>query len=64
MFFKWYSGLQRKMLFRFDHLFVQTEASKKLVDAIGLADSCSVSGDTRFDRVIEIAESAAADSAY
>ncbi|MFI5128797.1 MAG: 3-deoxy-D-manno-octulosonic acid transferase [Chitinophagales bacterium] len=54
-FFKWYGGLQRKMLSRFDHLFVQNEESKKLIDEIGLAQICSVSGDTRFDRVIEIA---------
>ena len=56
VFFKWYGGLQRKMLFFFDHLFVQNEASKKLLDNISLANACSVSGDTRFDRVIEIAE--------
>lgn len=55
-FFKWYGAIQRKMLSRFDHLFVQTPASKKLVDEIGLANTCTVSGDTRFDRVIEIAE--------
>jgi 3-deoxy-D-manno-octulosonic-acid transferase len=55
-FFKWYGSLQRKMLSRFDHLFVQDEGSKKLMDEIGLADICSISGDTRFDRVIEIAE--------
>ncbi|MES1198275.1 MAG: glycosyltransferase N-terminal domain-containing protein [Chitinophagaceae bacterium] len=55
-FFKWYGGLQRKMLSRFDHLFVQNASSKKLVDKIGLADISSISGDTRFDRVIEIAE--------
>lgn len=54
-FFKWYGGLQRKMLSRFDHLFVQTKKSKELVDTIGLSDICTVSGDTRFDRVIEIA---------
>jgi 3-deoxy-D-manno-octulosonic-acid transferase len=44
------------MLSRFDHLFVQNDYSKKLLDDIGLANICSVSGDTRFDRVIEIAE--------
>ncbi|HKB43834.1 MAG TPA: glycosyltransferase N-terminal domain-containing protein, partial [Chitinophagaceae bacterium] len=55
-FFKWYGRLQRKMLSRFDHLFVQNETSKKLIDEIGLAGICSISGDTRFDRVIEIAE--------
>ncbi len=54
-FFKWYGKLQRKMLSRFDHLFVQNQASKKLLDEIGLSAICSVSGDTRFDRVIEIA---------
>jgi 3-deoxy-D-manno-octulosonic-acid transferase len=54
-FFKWYGKLQRKILSRFDHLFVQTAESKKLIDDIGLSDICSVSGDTRFDRVIEIA---------
>ncbi len=55
-FFKWYGAMQRKMLSRFDHLFVQTATSKKLIDEIGLANICTVSGDTRFDRVIEIAE--------
>lgn len=55
-FFKWYGKLQRKMLSRFDHLFVQTQESKRLVDEIGLSEICSISGDTRFDRVIEIAE--------
>ena len=57
-FFKWYGKLQRKMLSRFDHLFVQTTVSKQLIDKIGLSAICSVSGDTRFDRVIEIASSA------
>jgi 3-deoxy-D-manno-octulosonic-acid transferase len=55
-FFKWYGGLQRKILSRFDHLFVQNGSSKKLLDDIGLADITSVSGDTRFDRVSAIAE--------
>jgi 3-deoxy-D-manno-octulosonic-acid transferase len=55
-FFKWYGGMQRKMLSRFDHLFVQNPQSKKLIDEIGLSSICTVSGDTRFDRVIEIAE--------
>jgi 3-deoxy-D-manno-octulosonic-acid transferase len=55
-FFKWYGGLQRKILSRFDHLFVQNKSSKELVDSIGLSAICTVSGDTRFDRVIAIAE--------
>ena len=57
-FFKWYGKLQRKMLSRFDHLFVQNQESKKLLDEIGLSAICAVSGDTRFDRVIEIAGTA------
>ena len=55
-FFKWYGGLQRKMLSRFDRLFVQNELSRKLISKIGLSDICEVSGDTRFDRVTTIAE--------
>ncbi len=55
-FFKMHGKLHRKMLSRFDHLFVQNEASKKLLDNIGLSAFSSISGDTRFDRVIEIAE--------
>lgn len=55
-FFKWYGGVQRKILSRFDHLFVQEQRSKKLIDEIGLAFICSVSGDTRFDRVKKIAQ--------
>jgi 3-deoxy-D-manno-octulosonic-acid transferase len=54
-FFKWYGGIQRKILSRFDHLFVQNESSRQLVENIGLGDICSVSGDTRFDRVSMIA---------
>lgn len=57
IFFKWYGGLQRKMLSFFDHLFVQNETSKSLLHNIGFTDKSSVCGDTRFDRVIEIAES-------
>ncbi len=54
-FFKWYGALQRKILSRFDHLFVQNNLSKQLLDEIGLGTITSVSGDTRFDRVVEIA---------
>lgn len=54
-FFRWYGGLQRKMLARFDHLFVQNENSARLISRIGLGTICSVSGDTRFDRVQAIA---------
>lgn len=56
-FFHWYGRLHRYMLECFTHLFVQTEASKVLLAKLRLTEQVSVSGDTRFDRVIEIAES-------
>lgn len=56
VFFKWYGRLQRKMLSFFDHLFVQDKTSKTLLKNIGFAVNSSTAGDTRFDRVIEIAE--------
>jgi 3-deoxy-D-manno-octulosonic-acid transferase len=54
-FFRWYAGWLRKMLHRFDHLFVQNTKSKELLNKIGLHDKITASGDTRFDRVVEIA---------
>ena len=58
-FFKWYGRLHRYMLECMTHLFVQTEASRVLLEGRGLAGQVSVSGDTRFDRVIEIAREGA-----
>jgi 3-deoxy-D-manno-octulosonic-acid transferase len=55
-FFKWHGKLHRQMLPFFSHLFVQNEASKALAEKIIPAEKISVSGDTRFDRVISIAE--------
>jgi 3-deoxy-D-manno-octulosonic-acid transferase len=55
-FFKWYGRLHRYMLESFSHFFVQTTDSKALLEKIGFAKNVTVSGDTRFDRVIEIAE--------
>ncbi|QGY44021.1 3-deoxy-D-manno-octulosonic acid transferase [Maribellus comscasis] len=48
---KWY----RKMLFKVEHIFVQSEASAKLLKMAGV-DNFSISGDTRFDRVASIAK--------
>lgn len=56
-FFKWWGRLHKYMLECFSHLFVQTEDSRKLLGTIGFSTNVTVSGDTRFDRVIEIAES-------
>ena len=55
-FFKWYGGIWKKALASFMHFFVQDETSKQLLTGIGIEMNVSVSGDTRFDRVIEIAE--------
>jgi 3-deoxy-D-manno-octulosonic-acid transferase len=54
-FFKWYGGIWRKMLGCFTHYFVQNETSKELLGIIGIDQRVTVTGDTRFDRVIEIA---------
>jgi 3-deoxy-D-manno-octulosonic-acid transferase len=56
-FFRWYGRLHRYMLECFSQLFVQTEDSRKLLATLGLTGNVRVSGDTRFDRVIAIAES-------
>jgi len=54
-FFKWYGGFYRKALHSFEYFFVQNEKSKKLVQQLGF-QNVSVSGDTRFDRVVSILE--------
>lgn len=54
-FFKWYGGMHRKMLSCFSWLFVQTSDSAKRLSDIGFSKNVIVSGDTRFDRVIDIA---------
>jgi 3-deoxy-D-manno-octulosonic-acid transferase len=57
IFFKPYGGLWRKMLSCFEHLFVQDDESIRLLKSIGV-DNCSKAGDTRFDRVNDIASQA------
>jgi len=54
-FFKWYGKLHRYMLDCFTQLFVQTEESKKILATLGISDNVCIVGDTRFDRVTEIA---------
>lgn len=54
-FFKWYGPLYKKMLLFLTWLFVQDSASEKRLRLLGIKN-VSVSGDTRFDRVIDIAE--------
>ncbi|GMN11601.1 glycosyltransferase N-terminal domain-containing protein [Croceitalea sp. MTPC9] len=55
VYFKWYGQFMRRSLSVFKHFFVQDENSRKLLNSIGL-NNVSVSGDTRFDRVLEILE--------
>ncbi len=55
LFFKNYGKFYRKAIFAFEHIFVQNEASKNLLNNIGYSQ-VSVAGDTRFDRVAEIAK--------
>lgn len=55
-FFKWYGRLHQYILESFLHLFVQTQESKDLISSIGFKSNVTVNGDTRFDRVVEIAD--------
>lgn len=50
IYFKPYGRLFKKALFSFEHIFVQNENSKALLESINYND-VSISGDTRFDRV-------------
>lgn len=54
IFFKSYGTFFRNILKKFNHLFVQNQKSLKLLSSINI-NNVSVTGDTRFDRVIEIA---------
>ena len=53
LFFKWYGGWYLKALQCFDCLFLQDEASARLLGEFGITN-VSVCGDTRFDRVLEV----------
>lgn len=55
MFFKWYGRFYLAMLHLFTHLFVQDETSYGLLKKFGI-DTCTTVGDTRFDRVVTIAQ--------
>ncbi|MEN1785683.1 MAG: glycosyltransferase N-terminal domain-containing protein [Bacteroidota bacterium] len=55
VYFKWYGGFLRRALTCFTHFFVQDAHSKQLLESLGLAH-VTISGDTRFDRVAQIAE--------
>ncbi|HEU5164168.1 MAG TPA: glycosyltransferase N-terminal domain-containing protein [Chitinophagaceae bacterium] len=54
-FFKWYGSLHRRMLKCFNHFFVQDKESLQLLQSLHI-NNATVTGDTRFDRVSEIAK--------
>ena len=56
-FFRWYGWFTREIFTVFTHIFVQDEQSGRLLNDIGF-ERYSVTGDTRFDRVSQIAEAA------
>lgn len=56
-FFRWYGRWFAKQLHIYRHIFVQNEESKVLLKKIGISNM-SIVGDTRYDRVIDIAKSA------
>ncbi len=55
IYFKSYGGFMRKALHNFTHIFVQDTKSIELLSKINIKNT-AISGDTRFDRVIEILE--------
>jgi len=57
VFFKPYGKWYRRFLQNFDHLFVQNQRSLNLLKSIGITN-VTVAGDTRFDRVVKVAQEA------
>jgi 3-deoxy-D-manno-octulosonic-acid transferase len=56
-FFKWYGSFFRKMLRKFEMIYVQDQNSLELLSGIGIKNALKT-GDTRFDRVVQIAGTA------
>lgn len=54
IFFRWYGYEYHHVLRCFTHFFVQNEESRRLLHGLGI-DRVDVTGDTRFDRVVQIA---------
>lgn len=55
LFFKWYGSFYKNLLSCFTAFFVQDKSSQSLLQSIGINNEVYLGGDTRFDRVIEIA---------
>ena len=57
VFFRWYGRQYGRVLKCFTHFYVQNEESRSLLGRLGLTN-VTVTGDTRFDRVLQIKEQA------
>ena len=57
VFFRWYGRQYGRVLKCFTHFYVQNEVSQRLLSSIGLTN-VTITGDTRFDRVLQIKEQA------
>lgn len=55
LFFTWYGKPWRKVLHLFQHIFIQDQQSLQLLHSIDI-EHAGIAGDTRFDRVWEIAQ--------
>ena len=57
VFFRWYGRQYGRVLKCFTHFYVQNEKSRELLATLGLTN-VTITGDTRFDRVLQIKEQA------
>ena len=57
VFFRWYGSQYGRVLKCFTRFFVQNEQSRQLLATLGITD-VEITGDTRFDRVLQIKEQA------
>ena len=57
VFFRWYGHQYGRVLKCFTHFYAQNEKSKELLAKIGITN-VTITGDTRFDRVLQIKEQA------
>ncbi|MEY4382301.1 MAG: hypothetical protein RJA92_1681 [Bacteroidota bacterium] len=56
LFFKWYDSFYKNLLSTFSAFFVQDKNSQSLLASINIVKHVYIGGDTRYDRVIEIAQ--------
>lgn len=57
VFFQWYGALFRKLLKGFQQIFIQNKTSALLLEKLNL-EQVQIAGDTRIDRVLDIAKAA------